>query len=240
ADYSSPADGKLPARYTPARLIVANDEHSGQIIGHNMFSTEDGFQTFAMDPMPWSINPTVYYCWEHMGVKYLPSGWGCIFGNAFDGYDIAGFYRNLLITRDGGKHWMNITNQDIFDELFRCGNVFDVDGAEDSTFFIAAGQYRNARILRCRGGFPINIGVEAYDDADYTVYPNPTNGKLRIENGELTIEGVEVYDVYGKLLQTVSVNDVAADLDVTRLPAGLYFARIRTDNGVVTKRFVKR
>ena len=72
------------------------------------------------------------------------------------------------------------------------------------------------------------------------LYPNPTNGKLRIENGELTIEGVEVYDVYGKLLQTLTVNDVAADLDVTHLPAGLYFARIRTDNGVVTKRFVKR
>ena len=85
-----------------------------------------------------------------------------------------------------------------------------------------------------------NVGIEDFPEESLVLYPNPTNGKLRIENGELTIDGVEVYDVYGKLLQTVTVNDVAADLDVTHLPAGLYFARIRTDNGVVTKRFVKR
>ncbi|MCQ2283895.1 MAG: T9SS type A sorting domain-containing protein [Bacteroidales bacterium] len=85
-----------------------------------------------------------------------------------------------------------------------------------------------------------NVGIGDFPEESLVLYPNPTNGKLRIENGELTIEGVEVYDVYGKLLQTVTVNDVAADLDVSVLPAGLYFARIRTDNGVVTKRFVKR
>jgi len=39
-----------------------------------------------------------------------------------------------------------------------------------------------------------------------TLHPNPTTGELRIENGELRIKSVEVYDVYGRKLQFKIVN----------------------------------
>ena len=86
----------------------------------------------------------------------------------------------------------------------------------------------------------LNVGIGDFPEESLVLYPNPTNGKLTVSGSKFQVSSIEIYDVYGKLLQSVAVNDVAADLDVSGLPAGLYFARIRTDNGVVTKRFVKR
>ena len=72
------------------------------------------------------------------------------------------------------------------------------------------------------------------------IYPNPTTGQFTIENSELRIENVEVYDVYGKLIKTVKVEDYKAIVDLTANASGIYFARIITDKGMVTKQIVKK
>ena len=51
---------------------------------------------------------------------------------------------------------------------------------------------------------------------------------------------VEVYDVYGKLLQTVEMSSEITTLNVSGLADGMYFVRVTTDRGVVTKTFVKK
>ena len=80
--------------------------------------------------------------------------------------------------------------------------------------------------------------------ADYelgiTLYPNPNNGRFTINNEQLTINNVQVYDVYGKLLKTVEAGDHTVELDVRELASGMYFVRISTEKGVVTKSFVKK
>ena len=84
------------------------------------------------------------------------------------------------------------------------------------------------------------VGIEDHTlDNSVTVYPNPTSGVVQIENGEWRMENVEVYDAYGKLLFTVEVNGNAAALDLTGYAKGIYFVKVTTDNGVVTKRVVK-
>lgn len=82
-------------------------------------------------------------------------------------------------------------------------------------------------------------GVNVYANSTI-VYPNPTTGKFRIENSELSIENVEVYDVYGKLITTVKVEDNNVELDLSGNASGVYFTRIFTDKGMITKRIVKK
>ena len=82
-------------------------------------------------------------------------------------------------------------------------------------------------------------GVNVYANSTI-VYPNPTTGKFRIENSELSIENVEVYDVYGKLITTVKVEDNHVELDLSGNASGVYFTRIFTDKGMITKRIVKK
>ncbi len=84
-------------------------------------------------------------------------------------------------------------------------------------------------------------GVNEYVlDAAINVYPNPTSGQFTISNEQCTIYNVEVYDVYGKLINTTKVEDTQVTLDINTCADGVYFARILTDKGVVTKRIVKK
>ena len=82
-------------------------------------------------------------------------------------------------------------------------------------------------------------GIADYELAT-SLYPNPNNGRFTINNEQVIINNVQVYDVYGKLLKTVEVNGNTAELDVRELSAGMYFVRISTEKGVVTKSFVKK
>ena len=84
-------------------------------------------------------------------------------------------------------------------------------------------------------------GVNDYVlESSISVYPNPTNGQFTISNEQFTISSVDVYDVYGKLISTTKVEDTHVTLDINTYADGLYFARILTDKGVVTKRIVKK
>jgi hypothetical protein len=82
---------------------------------------------------------------------------------------------------------------------------------------------------------------------EITIYPNPTTGKLSIEvvdqannDNKLRIENVEIFDVYGRtvLSHTAYLTPHPA-IDISHLPAGLYFVKITTDSGEVAKKVVK-
>ena len=78
------------------------------------------------------------------------------------------------------------------------------------------------------------------DNSDIRVYPNPTNGELRIESVNTKIDNVEVYDIAGKLVQTHRLNSTTnAILDVSKLSTGTYFLTIYSEGQKTTKKFVK-
>ena len=84
-------------------------------------------------------------------------------------------------------------------------------------------------------------GINDYTlDNSVSLYPNPTTGLIQIKNEEWRMENVEVYDVYGKLLNVMSVNDHTANLDLSGYAKGTYFVKVTTERGVVTKRVVKQ
>jgi len=84
------------------------------------------------------------------------------------------------------------------------------------------------------------MGINEQERNDMVrLYPNPTNGKLRITNYELRIDRIEVFDVYGKKLLLMSPLSKEATINIAHLPAGVYFIRIKTETGVVTKKAIK-
>ena len=72
------------------------------------------------------------------------------------------------------------------------------------------------------------------------VYPNPTNGQLRIKNYELKENDIiEIYDVVGqKVGANLCVRPINAEtitIDISHLASGMYFLKV----GNKTARFVK-
>ena len=85
------------------------------------------------------------------------------------------------------------------------------------------------------------VGIDDYTlDNSVVVYPNPTRGTVQVQNTQSDIHQVMMYDAYGKLLSTVEVSGNNATLDLSGYADGLYFMRVTTDKGVVTKRVVKQ
>ena len=87
-----------------------------------------------------------------------------------------------------------------------------------------------------------NVGIETAEIDGINIYPNPTDGQLIIENGQLRIENVEIFDIYGRNLSShhLITSSPHHQIDISHLSAGTYFIRIQTENGVVMKRVVKQ
>jgi len=95
------------------------------------------------------------------------------------------------------------------------------------------------------------IAVYDYDPSsieDYTlrdnlvVWPNPASDRvfIGVENENLSIQKVELYSVYGQLLQRVEVNGTTAELSVGSLATGTYIAKVFTEEGVATLPVIRK
>jgi len=83
-------------------------------------------------------------------------------------------------------------------------------------------------------------GIEAIENA-LNIYPNPTTGELTMDNGQLTINNVDVFDIYGKChLSLVTRHETSVTLNISHLSSGLYFIKIFTESGMVVKNVVKQ
>ena len=84
------------------------------------------------------------------------------------------------------------------------------------------------------------VGISENEVLNITVYPNPTTGELRIESGELEIECVEIIDMVGKRYTIRAIHrEKEITVDMSDLPTGIYFVKIRTTMGEVTRKVVK-
>ncbi|MCL1850301.1 MAG: M6 family metalloprotease domain-containing protein [Bacteroidetes bacterium] len=88
--------------------------------------------------------------------------------------------------------------------------------------------------------FGNSLGINEYEE-NITLFPNPTTGELRITNYELRIENVEIFDVYGKchssLVTRYEIGETV--INISDLPAGLYFVKIYTQSGIQIKKIIK-
>ena len=96
------------------------------------------------------------------------------------------------------------------------------------------------------------------DMVDVVVYPNPTKEFVNVQctmnndqgsrfndqGSNVQCLGIEVVDVYGKVVRTVvetfHETSLPTQINVSGLATGMYFVRVTTDRGVVTKNFIKR
>ena len=80
------------------------------------------------------------------------------------------------------------------------------------------------------------LGVEGFTEAlaNFTVYPNPTNGQLHIDAVDVT--RVECYSQMGQL---VAVFEHERDLDISHLSSGVYMLRVTLPQGVAVRKIVK-
>ena len=90
----------------------------------------------------------------------------------------------------------------------------------------------------------VSIKTPQTNVSDFVIYPNPVKDELTIKNVEtafggsqLTINKVEIVDLSGKTIY--QSNNFSNQINVSMLSQGIYFVKIETDKGIVTKKLVK-
>jgi hypothetical protein len=80
-------------------------------------------------------------------------------------------------------------------------------------------------------------GIDELNENGIVIAPNPATTALNV-SAKSEIQTVAILDVNGRLVQSVTVNGVAASINVSGMNHGLYLVSVTTNKGVYTKRVI--
>lgn len=73
----------------------------------------------------------------------------------------------------------------------------------------------------------------------FEIYPNPSNGEITC-TADQNLEGIEVWNMEGKLIRTVLVDGKQTNLDLSQLRAGVYLIKLSTADEIKIMPFYKQ
>ncbi|OAB81549.1 hypothetical protein ULVI_01645 [Cochleicola gelatinilyticus] len=102
------------------------------------------------------------------------------------------------------------------------------------TFVANAGDYSNrfSVVFEDR-----TLAVEENVLETISIYPNPTKNILYVVSPHLEITHIEVVDIRGRII--IKDNSGSNQIDLSSLDSAVYFIKITTENGTLTKRVIK-
>ena len=86
------------------------------------------------------------------------------------------------------------------------------------------------------------LSTEAFQLDAISIYPNPSNGLFNIATKNNQVTALEVYDVTGKNIlsrKNLQMEDEII-IDLSNASSGIYFLKIDSDTGSITKRILKK
>lgn len=84
-----------------------------------------------------------------------------------------------------------------------------------------------------------NLSTPAFGKNNWSLYPNPANDLLHLQNANIKEANVEIYDVSGKLCITKAINVNDTSIAVNNLMNGIYLIKISNDNETFSGKFIK-
>jgi hypothetical protein len=85
-----------------------------------------------------------------------------------------------------------------------------------------------------------NLGISDNNfGEDLLIYPNPTNGEFKIE-GLTKGTTIELFNAIGLVALRLKTEDTTTKIDLSSMPAGVYFISTEINGIIVTKRIVKK
>ena len=128
--------------------------------------------------------------------------------------------------------------------------TIDGEAVSDKTLY----RFTVTENVKLVANFEREVGIEELQVTSYElqVYPNPTRGEIQVTSYELQVTSVEVFDVFGRnvgikfpsfggagVVKSPSFGGVRGG-DISHLPTGIYFLRIQTEIGMITRKIIKR
>ena len=128
-----------------------------------------------------------------------------------------------------GCEFINWTTED--------GTVFSTDA---HCSFVVTGN------LTLIAHFDCDVSIETIEIDGINIYPNPTKDEFKVSSLRFKVLNVEIFDMMGRSVGTnLCVRPETRNpksetiINISELPTGIYFIRIQTENGVITRQIIK-
>ncbi|MDP4281034.1 MAG: T9SS type A sorting domain-containing protein [Bacteroidota bacterium] len=145
------------------------------------------------------------------------------------------FYTSGTLDYVNDEFYLNFGNQ----STFGYGIVTTLTG--DSLTSYQTGINADAIAIDFRS--PSGINPESGKDLTLSTYPNPVNNILSLKwNSSMNALDIRISDLTGRIVlnKPVSSSENMTKIDISSLPSGIYFITVQFDNGVQTRKIVKK
>jgi photosystem II stability/assembly factor-like uncharacterized protein len=143
----------------------------------------------------------------------------------------AAAYQDIYLSLDRGSRWKNITDASLKADYFDALTI--KDGKIFAGAIYSGGWVRNLSDI-------LQIATAPTIDNELSISPNPTTGMLTIRNAPENLTVVSILNVLGqKVLEVAAPQTPEFYVDLSALPAGMYYARFSSEGEVVTKKIIK-
>jgi hypothetical protein len=97
--------------------------------------------------------------------------------------------------------------------------------------------YFNKNGIEC--GTQVTVGIKEPSCFNHglTIYPNPATNVIIISSEQAA--AIEITNIQGQLVKTISATGNKTNIDVSALPSGVYAVEVKTEKGVEVKKFIK-
>ncbi|MCY7408893.1 MAG: T9SS type A sorting domain-containing protein, partial [Chitinophagales bacterium] len=84
-----------------------------------------------------------------------------------------------------------------------------------------------------------NVGIEiTISTSAINIFPNPVKDELAISGNAKTIDAIEIFEMEGRKLFDQTTPHFP--IDITALPSGILFCKLKISDQVLTLKFVKQ
>jgi len=149
-------------------------------------------------------------------------------------YDFAGnfiFAKNIGGSRDES---VSAVCTDNAGNLYLNGQFYSTSISLDN--IILSNHPINSDVFIARLGNPAGID-ESNNSSGISLFPNPSTDNITLIIPEKAI--IEFLNIEGQKVKSMNANESITNIDISGFAKGMYFIKVKTDNGVTIKKFIK-
>lgn len=83
-----------------------------------------------------------------------------------------------------------------------------------------------------------HMATQEFENSNVSVCPNPVSDVTHF-NSKSPIQKISIYNLAGKLIQNYNFNSDSVKIDFSKVPVGVYIAKIQTKQGIKTLKLIK-
>ncbi len=200
-----------------------NDVNERNIIRLNSNGTKD--TSFATGT---GFDGSVYTIAQQADGKILVGGF-------FNSYNGSAENMIILLNSDGTKNTNFNTGAGFNNTVYTIAQQADGKILVGGWYTTYKGDNSSAFLIKLHT--EQSLSTTSFDAANaFVIYPNPAQNVLHLQANNFTIiKAVKIYDLQGKVV----LQDTNDTINVSNLSKGLYIVKISTEEGEVTKKFMK-